>query len=95
MFKFLPEAKGRTASENASIAASMLADLQGKIDVLLASDVRLNSENADKSNYDLVLTTDFNGFDELHQYAVHPLHLKVVEFIKDVRESRSCVDYEY
>ena len=73
----------------------MLNGLMGKVPTLLSSQVFINSESADKSNYDLLLVTEFNGFDELKEYSVHPLHLKVVDFIKEVRESRACVDYEF
>ena len=95
MFKFLDEAEGRTKMENAQIAADMLINLQGKIPTLLASEVKLNSECADKTNYDLVLISEFNDWDSLKEYIVHPLHKAVVEFMKGVRESRACVDYEY
>ena len=95
MFKFLEEAQGKTGKENAEIAMNMLLDLQGKIPELVASTVRLNDESADKTNYDLVLVSDFNSWDDLQKYIVHPLHKAVGVFMKDVRESRSCVDYEY
>ena len=95
MFKFLENAQGRTKKENVEIAANMLNDLQGKIPALLKSEVKLNSEFADKTNYDLVLIADYNSWEDLHDYVVHPLHKAVGEFMKDVRESRSCVDYEY
>lgn len=95
MFKFLPEAEGRTKQENALIAAEMLNDLQGKVPALLNSEVKLNSAKADRSNYDLVLISEFESFEALNEYIVHPLHKAVGEFLKNVRESRSCVDYEY
>ena len=95
MFKFFETACGRSKKENLEIAADMLNGLMGKVPTLLSSQVSINSEFADKSNYDLLLVTEFNGFDELKEYAVHPLHLKVVDFIKEVRESRACVDYEF
>ena len=86
---------GKSKKENLAIAAEMLGDLMGKVPTLLASQVFINSDSADKSNYDLLLVTEFNDFDGLKEYATHPLHLKVVDFIKEVRESRACVDYEF
>ena len=94
-FKFLPEAEGRTRQENACIAAQMLCDLQGKVPTLLSSEVHLNSAKADQSNYDLILISEFESFEALNEYIVHPLHKAVGEFLKGVRESRSCVYYEY
>lgn len=95
MFNFLPEAEGRTKKENAEIAAKMLENLQGKIPSLIRSEVRQNSELADRSNFDLVLVSEHEDWNGLHEYAVHPLHLEVGAFMKKVRESRSCVDYEF
>ena len=95
MFKFLETAEGRTKKENAEIAAKMLLELQGKIPTLVSSEVKLNSDRADQSNYDLVLIADYNDWEGLQEYIVHPLHKAVGEFMKGVRESRSCVDYEY
>ena len=95
MFKFLEEAEGRTKKENLEIAANMLKDLQGKVPTLVRSEVNLNSDSADKSNYDLVLVADYNDWQGLQEYLVHPLHKAVGEFMKGVRESRSCIDYEF
>jgi hypothetical protein len=62
---------------------------------LLSSEVKINSESASKDNYDLVLVADYNNWDDLNAYIVNPLHKAVGEFMKNVRESRACVDYEY
>jgi len=95
MFKFLETANGKSKKENVETAAAMLRDLQGKIPTLVSSEVRVNDQAADPTNYDLVLVTEHNDWQGLKDYAVHPLHLAVGEFIKDVRESRACVDYEF
>lgn len=95
MFKFMEEAEGRTKLENATIARDMLVALQGEVPTLLSSRVTLNSDKADKSNYDLILEADFESFDTLAEYIVHPKHKAVGAFMKNVRESRACVDYEY
>ena len=95
MFKFFETACGRSKKENLEIAASMLNGLMGRVPSLLSSQVSINSDSADKTNYDLLLVTEFNDFDGLSEYATHPLHLEVVDFIKEVRESRACVDYEF
>lgn len=95
MFKFLEEAEGRSKAENVRMTKEMLDNLQGVVPTLLASKVSINSENADATNYDLVLEADFESFDTLKEYIVHPEHKKVGVFMKPLRESRACVDYEY
>ena len=95
MFKFLENAEGRTRKENAKIAADMLVNLQGKIPTLVSSEVKLDDTAAETGNYDLVLIAEYNDWQGLNEYIVHPLHKAVGEFMKGVRESRACVDYEY
>lgn len=94
MFKFLPEADGYTARENAERTAEKLRNLQGKVPTLKASQVYLGAEYADSTNCDLVLISDFDSAEDLQAYIVHPLHKEVGAFMRPLRESRSCVDFE-
>ncbi|WP_343208728.1 Dabb family protein [Anaerolentibacter hominis] len=93
MFRFAEEAEGRSAAENGMIAKEMLLALKGKISELKAIEVGVNMAEADAGNYTVCLTCDFDSMEDLSVYAVHPEHLKVVEFIKKVNTSRACVDY--
>lgn len=69
-----------------------LQDLKKEIVQIKALNVgiNLNPEN----EYDIVLESEFDNFDDLITYQKHPAHLKVVEFLKTVRESKASVDYE-
>ena len=93
MFKFKEEAEGRTAKENGRIAKEMLDGLMGKVPTLRKMEVGVDITEG-RGNYTLCLTADFDDMEGLDAYAVHPEHLKVVDFIKKVNEGRSCVDYE-
>ena len=93
MFKFLPEAEGRSALENAKIAKEMLEALPNKIPCIVWSKVTLN--DGKKDNYELVLEADYNSYEDLAFYTDHPDHKAVGAFMKGVRQSRACVDYEY
>lgn len=95
MFRFLPEAEGRTARENALAAKEMLDALPGRIPSLISSETHMGIADGAKSNFHLVLISDFSDREGLAEYIVHPLHKAVGEFMKGVRESRTCVDYEY
>ena len=93
MFKFLPEAEGRSALENAKIAKDMLEALPEKIPCIVWSKISINTGKDE--NYELVLEADYKTFEDLAFYTDHPDHKKVGKFIKGVRLSRACVDYEY
>ncbi len=94
MFEFLNEAEGKTATENAVIARDKLLALKDKISFIRHMEIGINDGEADDTNYTLCMTIDFDSFDDLNAYRVHPEHLEVAAFIGRVRLSRACVDYE-
>lgn len=94
MFKFKEEAEGRSKAENLAITKAMLEALPAKIDLIRASTVSINSPDADQSNYDLCLVADFDSFEDLAAYIVHPDHKAVGAFMRPVRLDRACVDFE-
>jgi hypothetical protein len=57
-------------------------------------EVGINSLKGDVTNFDIVLITNFNSFEDLHAYQNHPEHKKVSEFVSQIRVARVCVDYE-
>ena len=94
MFQFKEEAEGRTKAENIAITKAMLEALPAKIDLIRASSVTVNSPDADPTNYDLCLISDFDSFEDLAAYIVHPDHKAVGAFMRPVRLDRACVDIE-
>jgi hypothetical protein len=49
----------------------------------------------DSPSYDLCLITHFDSVADLEIYKVHPDHLKVVDFVKQVTIDRAAVDFEF
>lgn len=49
--------------------------------------------NQIESDYQLVINSLFENFDELRAYQAHPEHLKAVELNKAVSESKTVADY--
>lgn len=94
MFQFKEEAEGRTKAENVQITKNMLDALPAKIPQIRSSSTAINAFYADQTNYDLLLISDFDSFDDLQTYLVHPDHKAVGAFMRPVRLSRSCIDIE-
>ncbi len=94
MFKFKEEAEGRTKAENLAITKAMLDALPEKIEWIRSSTVKTNSPDADQTNYDLCLISDFDTWEDLAAYIVHSDHKAVGAFMCPVRLDRSCVDFE-
>jgi len=88
MFKFKDDNK----EANIQKAKEMLQALESKIEELLSIEVGINFDIAERA-FDLSIYTKFNSKEDLNSYAVHPEHLKVVEFIKSVVSESKVVDY--
>ena len=93
MFKFKEEAEGKTKMENVLATKAMLEALPAKIPQILASTVEIGAEGANPENADLILISDFESFETLNQYIVHPDHKAVGAFMRPLRESRAAIDF--
>lgn len=94
MFKFKDFADGRTKSENIEITRSMLEALPKSIEYIKSSTVCVGAEAQNEDNYDLILISDFDSFETLEKYKIHPDHVAVGDFMRPVRISRVCIDYQ-
>lgn len=94
MFKFLEEADGKSKRENVLATKAMLDALPAKIDLIKHSETYVGADGAAAGNCDLLLISDFDSFETLNAYIVHPDHKAVGAFMKPLRESRACVDIE-
>lgn len=93
MFKLM-DVNGKTEMENALEAKERFQSVIDNVPTLKSAEAVINSEAADKTNYTIALICDFETMDDLNAYQVHPAHVEFGKFIKEVRESRACIDYE-
>jgi hypothetical protein len=87
-------AEGNSKSENAKLAKERLLALKEKIKEIKYIEVGINNPKAPQDNFDIVLITEFESFDDLDIYQEHPEHVKTSEFMKKIRDIRGCVDFE-
>ncbi len=88
MLKFKDEHK----KANMIQVKQMLENLMGAIPSLKSMDVGFNFSKEERS-MDMSLISSFSSKEDLEAYAVHPEHLKVIDFIKTVVEYSKVVDY--
>jgi len=88
MFDFKDENK----KGNIQKAKEMLENLIDTIPTLKSIEVGVNFSSEDRA-MDLSIITSFDDKAGLEEYAIHPEHLKVVEFIKRVVNSSKVSDY--
>ena len=89
MIKFNNRKTAETVSRELE---AMLKDLVAKIDALLTIEVGLNVSTK-ASAFDLVLIADFEDEAGLDAYRIHPVHVKVLDFLKETMEKVTVVDY--
>ena len=89
MFKF----KEENRKANIIQAKQMLENLMGAVPSLKSIDVGVNFSQEERA-MDLSIITSFESKEGLDAYAIHPEHLKVVDFIKEVVEYSKVVDYD-
>ncbi len=81
--------------EKAEAFGNELKNLVGVIPEIKDFTVSYNSTKSPGSNYDLILDSTFNSWEELNSYQNHSKHVAVVEFGKSIKKQRACIDFEY
>lgn len=70
-----------------------LLALPEQIDVLRSMEVGINENPAE--TWDLTLIAVVDKMEDVEVYAKHPAHVAAAAIIKDVKDSRACVDYKF
>ena len=93
MWQMKENALEKSGRENAKIMQEMLTALPAKIGLAQKLEITSNIFQADPK-CDIILYSEFASQKDLQTYAVHPEHVKCLEFIKQVVDKRSVVDFE-
>lgn len=88
MFKFKDENKMVNIEET----KKRLESLVNLVPTLKFMEVGVNFTISERA-FDLSLYSTFDTKEDLEAYAIHPEHLKVVDFIKSVTAESKVVDY--
>lgn len=93
MWKMKEFADGRDKNSNIKILKDLLENLPSKITGIDSLEVGVNI-TSDPSAYDVVLVAYFKDRNKLESYSNHPEHVKVKEFLSEVRISKAVADFE-
>lgn len=91
--RFNESAYGNDKQTNVQIFKEKLFAIQGKVKGLIKVEVGFDFSN-EKDSCDVVLYTEFENKEALHQYQVHPDHEDLKKWLSEVRYERRVVDYE-
>lgn len=92
MWNFQDEAQGKTKKEIIEFVREGLLRLPAIIPEIKALEFHADDSTKD-DNFDAVLVTEFDSFEDLANYTTHPEHQKVSQFVAKVKLSRASVDY--
>ena len=93
MWKFKPEAEGRTKLQNMEMLRNKLFALPALIPEIKKMEIVFDVKHTDFS-MDFMLLTEFESLETLAVYAEHPDHLKVSDFVRNVVDTRVVLDCE-
>ena len=79
-------------AEHAATIKRGLESLPAVIPELRSLQVGVSAAPGD--DFDVVLISDFESFDDIAVYQEHPAHLEVAGFIRSVVAGRAAVDFE-
>lgn len=79
--------------EQAKIVKQKLETLPSVISEIKHYEIGINMIESDRA-YDMVLISKFDSMDDLENYATHPAHEEVLQYIRSVASSIVAVDYE-
>jgi len=74
---------------------SRLLGLKEEIRVIKDLTVHFNSISAPQDNFEVILESEFASWADLETYQKHPSHMAVAEYVKNIRQSRAAIDYEF
>lgn len=92
MWQFKDEVDGKSKDEICRMIQALLEALPSTIPLIKRLEVGINAFPSDGAA-DMVLITEFESYQDLEAYAVHPDHVVVGEAIAKVRLTRTAVDY--
>ena len=93
LWKLKDKADGRSKAENARLIKERIEEVSNMVDGLQRLHVGLGS-GATPDTADIGLYMEFASRAAFDEYYQHPAHQALVAFIKEVRDSRSVIDYE-
>ena len=86
-------AYGNDKQTNVKIFEEKLFTIQKKVKGLIKVEVGFDFSN-EKDSSDVVLYSEFESKEALHQYQIHPDHEEIKKWLSEVRYERRVVDYE-
>ena len=93
LFKLKPSISLKEKKEMINNFKHAIEALSESMDFIRSVFVGANINEDEK--WDICLESEFDTLDDVRRYSSHPLHLAAAAILKDVKEERACVDFEF
>lgn len=94
MFKFIDCKNNFEREEKVERMQSAFGNLKSKISTVKSYIIGVNSKITDFS-YDLIITSEFESWEDLDFYINHHEHQNAIALCKDIKKDKAVVDYEF
>ena len=94
MFKFSEVKNDEEKSEMTERMIKSFSPLKDKIGVVKSYEIGVNSKKTDFS-YDIVITSEYESWEDLDTYIKHPYHQNAIKLNQDIKKEKAVVDYEF
>jgi hypothetical protein len=85
----------RNKLESMAELKSRLLALKQEVREVRKLEVHFNSISAPQDNFEVVLESEFDSWSDMEAYQKHPAHMAIAEYVKNIRQSRAAIDYEF
>jgi len=82
------------SEEHKQFVKDKIMALKDKISTIKYMEVGINFADEERA-YDLCLISAFDSKEDLQSYAVNPIHVEVIKYLKSKETVSKVVDYEY
>ncbi len=93
MFKIKHAENDKDRQEKALRMKEIFESLKNKIDVIQFYEVGIN-EGKSAFAYDVVINSEFNTWEDLEKYVIHPEHQDAIMMNKMIEKEKAVIDYE-
>lgn len=94
MFKFTDILNDNDRLRKAEKMESTFSPMKSLIDVVKSYDININMKKTDFS-YDLIITSEYESWEDLDTYIKHAEHQKAIAICKDIKKEKAVIDYEF
>lgn len=92
LFKLKENAPQEQKNEVMHAFKNAIEALPAKISFIRKVEVGLNINS--NETWDIALYSEFDSLDDVKAYSIHPDHVAAAKLLAELKQDRSCVDYE-